>query len=278
MTVCLAILSPSDNAAIVAADRMVTGGTPEVEFEHEGSKIEHLAPNCVALTAGNALIARNLFREVRRRLGELTAPSILSIVNTVKEAFVVQRLGLAEDLYLRGRGVTVETFYEHYLDKWPEGLVSTLDQAIQNTTLDVHVLIAGVDSEPHMYVIENPGKATCFDTLGFCAIGSGTPLATLQWIARCPGPARSLAQAAYIAHEAKLKSEAHPGVGQETDMVVVRPGNSIELPQKQIQALRAEQLEIAAQDLPDMDLLTGQLRMLLEEDDDTEGEENAETS
>ena len=40
MTVCLGLLSPEENAVVVAADRMVTGGRPEVEFEHEGSKID----------------------------------------------------------------------------------------------------------------------------------------------------------------------------------------------------------------------------------------------
>lgn len=263
MTVCLGILCPSEAAVVVTADRMVTGGRPAVEFEHEGSKIEKLAPNCVAMTAGNALGTRQLFRAVRARIATQQAESIATITEITKEVFVEHRLQLAEDQLLRGRGVTVGEFYEHYLDAWPKELVMGLDQAIQDTTIGIDVLIAGVDDESHLYLIEGQGVQSCWDSLGFCAIGSGTSLATLQWIARCSGPAPSLREAVYVAHEAKFRAEAHPGVGCDTDMVLVTRRGWHDLPDEHVAAMRTQQATVASQPMPGLDEIGEALRSVL---------------
>jgi 20S proteasome alpha/beta subunit len=118
-----------------------------------------------------------------------------------------------------------------------------LDEQIQNTNPKLQIIVAGVDEEPHLHLIEAQGVQSCWDSLGFLAIGSGASLATLQWVARCSGYADSIANAVYVAHEAKLKSEAHPGVGQETDMAIITADAMIELPQACIANLREEQVE-----------------------------------
>lgn len=263
MTVCLGILCPADGSVVVAADRMVTGGRPAVEFEHEGSKIEQLAPNCVAMAAGNALGTRELFRAVRERIGDRQSLAIAAIADIAKRAFVEQRLRLAEDQYLRGRGLTVREFYEHYLDKWPRELVVALDQEIQETTIGIDVLIAGVDNEPHLYLIEGVGVLSCWDSLGFCAIGSGTSLATLQWIARCSGPADALTRAVYVAHEAKFRAEAHPGVGCDTDMMVVTPAGARELPRASVHEMRTHQAGLTSQPMPGLERIAETLARLV---------------
>jgi 20S proteasome alpha/beta subunit len=266
MTVCLGISCPSENAVVVAADRMVSGGLISVEFEHRGSKIQELTPTCVVMMAGNALAGVNLFRDVRARLsGEQDVP-IAQIVATVKDTYIEHRLRIAEDIHLKGRGITVKEFYSQYVNQWPEKLVHGLDQQIQAQQIGLQVgldlLIAGVDSEPHLYTITHPGTEACWDSLYFCVIGSGTPLAMLQWVAECAGPANGILDGIYVAHDAKRRSEAHPGVGKETDVLLIRSTGITRLSEDTISAIRQKQESHSDQELPDISELSGQLTLL----------------
>jgi hypothetical protein len=109
----------------------------------------------------------------------------------------------------------------------PTELVASLDQEIVSFE-DVHdvggmdILLAGLDDTgPHLYLISDPGTSTCFDAIGYHAIGSGES----QAIATISGhgfvntfdPRTAL----YIAYEAKRKAERAPGVGRETDIRVI---------------------------------------------------------
>jgi 20S proteasome alpha/beta subunit len=268
MTVCLAIMTKAEGAVVVVADRTVTGGMPEVEFEHKGSKIERLTNHCMALTAGDALAGVTLFRAVRYRLADVEGdePCVAPVAEHVRDEFLRQRLRRAEQLLLEPRGTNLKEFYGTKIQEWPKEIVAALDREIQTHEYGLQVLIAGVDTEPHLYVVADPAIAHCFDALGFSAIGSGAPLAMLQCISRSSGPARTINEALYTAHEAKLNAEPTPGVGQETDMALIRSSGVYELPEEAVRRLREKQLEQRTQATPVVDHTLAQLCLLPEEE------------
>jgi len=234
---------------------------PGIEFEHKGSKIAELTNNCVVMTAGNALVGRNLFRDVKAKLGSAEDIPISDVVSLLKNVYIEHKNKLAEDLHLKGRGITFHDFYGKYINEWPQPLAMGLDQQIQATDLGIEILIAGVDSEPHIYTIVNPGQEACWDNFFFCAVGSGTPLAMLQWVAECHGPAESVVQALYVSHDAKRRAEAHSGVGLETDMFIIRRTGLTQVQDATITAIRNKQEEHSNQPYPDISEVCGQLTL-----------------
>jgi len=248
----------------VAADRMVTGGMPQVEFEHKGSKIIRLSDNCMALTAGDALAGKTLFDAVCAQLGSEDHP-VARIVEVVKAELRRQRNRQAEEELLLPRGITLKEFYDQWINSWPKELSIAIDNEIQTRDFGLHILIAGVDERPHLYVVMSPGIAQCYDSMGFCAIGSGSPLAMLQCISSNPGPSNGINEAIYRAHEAKLAAEPTPGVGQETDVAVVRRDGCRMLGEEVVAQLRETQQGIRAKSIPHVEAALGQLQLLPEE-------------
>ena len=55
-----------------------------------------------------------------------------------------------------------------------------------------------------------------------------------------------------MAHEAKFKSEAHPGVGEATDMKIIKRGRCINIQDDLVQKLREAQKEVDRAPLPDV--------------------------
>jgi len=188
MTVCLGILCEQGSKAVVAADRMVTGG--DVEFEQDVIKIEPCAHSCVVLSAGSALRQVDLIGGARAKVGQQREPSVADVVEALKERFVETRRQRAEDRYLKPLGMTLGEFIAHQ-GRLPEPQVLRLTRNIEMEELDLELIIGGVDSTGgHLYYLRDPGIADCYDAIGFCAIGSGERHAELAFI-RSGTPPRS---------------------------------------------------------------------------------------
>jgi hypothetical protein len=84
-------------------------------------------------------------------------------------------------------------------------------------------IITGVDNDgAHIYrLIGN--QHSCYDMLGFCAVGSGGPHAESQFML-C-GYSRMFKQedALWVTYLAKRKSEIAPGVGKDTVLFSINP-------------------------------------------------------
>ena len=70
MTVCISAICDSRNAIVIAADRMMTSGSPRVEFEHSASKIDKLSDHCVLMSAGQVLPATKVVAKIRERVAQ----------------------------------------------------------------------------------------------------------------------------------------------------------------------------------------------------------------
>ncbi len=100
-----------------------------------------------------------------------------------------------------------------------------IDEQLATYDYGLEVLVAGVDSDgAHIYKIDNPGTAECFDTIGYHAIGSGEPHAIYSLVDAGHTHAATLQQTMWSVFEAKKLAERAPGVGVAGDFAVVGQG------------------------------------------------------
>lgn len=223
MTICVAATCENGQVAVVATDLMVSASFLSLEFEHPNSKIDQLSNTCVGLAAGDALASIELFRSCIGNVGQLKSPSIEMIADQVKDQFILLRQKSAEDNILKCRGLTISQFYhEGLLNRLPPELAINLDHQIQNARFPIDIIITGVDdSGAHIYGIRDPGVISCYDRLGYQAIGSGMSHALLTLISGNQYDQRGINETVYLVYEAKKTAELAQGVGDATVMGIV---------------------------------------------------------
>ncbi len=87
MTICISVICDNSSKLIVASDNMLTNEVLSIQFEHPTKKMTELSDKCIALTAGDALAHTELFNSVQCEIDRLKEPSIVEIVETVKECY-----------------------------------------------------------------------------------------------------------------------------------------------------------------------------------------------
>jgi len=238
MTICIgAICSKS---VVISADRMVTLQLPPTEFEHTSSKIDTLTDKSLFLAAGQILPATELLRRARAKLATHAITGIEEIAKIVGGVYKEYRSEQIENIWLKPRNLTLDLFYkEGKCLNLPKELALALDGQMIQYNLGVELIIAGVDDAGgHLYSILNPGIYYCHDKIGYVAIGSGAMHAISSFIVNNYSVDFRLNNGAYIAFEAKFTAERAPGVGTETDMVIVSNKGVKFFEQKEIVLLR----------------------------------------
>ncbi len=222
MTICLATICDKNSKVIVASDKMITVGGLSQEFEHETPKMNTITKTCMAVSAGNALKPNELFRFVRTDLEKRDNLSIFEIVQSVKMGFLELRKKTIEEEFFKIRGLTINEFYKQIGANIHPQIAMILDDKVQNYDMELEFLVCGVDDEGgHIFHINDPGTSNCFNSLGFCAIGSGTPHSLSTFISNNFNENLPLNEALYITYEAKRRAEKAPGVGVKTDMWII---------------------------------------------------------
>jgi len=225
VTVCIAAICENSQKVVVASDRMLTAGILSLEFEHPRPKIVELSDSCVMMTAGPALRDIELQKHVRKEVAGLAGVAISSIVDKVKDGYQRARRKKIEEVYLNPRGLTLEAFLEHGQRLLPQ-VAMVIDEQLATYDYGLEVLVAGVDSEgAHIYRIENPGTAECFDSIGYHAIGSGEPHAIYSLVEDGHTHLTTIREAMWSVFEAKKMAERAPGVGQAADFAIVESGS-----------------------------------------------------
>jgi hypothetical protein len=239
MTICIAAICDRGKKAIVISDRMITAGPPlNIKFEPKIKKSGELSPACMALTSGSALAHMDLFRNVKERLSKAKDLTITEIAECMKEEFGNQRIKRAEEIHLKPRGLDIQSFYAN-LARFPSEFFLTIDNNIQNQRYELDIIISGIDrnGDAHIYSVVDPGVSECFDSIGFNAIGSGTPHAISTFTYHLYTPDFPLERALYIALVAKKNAERAPGVGDQTDIFIITNDGIRELSENQVVAL-----------------------------------------
>ncbi len=224
MTICLGVMCAADGggantAAVVASDRMVTlGGL--IEFDHSAPKSTKLGKTAVGLVAGDALSGATLLRGLADVHPNDTR--IADLAGTLATAYQQVRLSRAEAAILQPRGLTLASFYDSH-QRLLGPIVGGIDQALMGFDLGLQILLVGVDDHgSHLYTVSNPGgQYDTHDVIGFAAIGSGSLHALQSMIGFRHATSQDLKETLFRAYAAKRRSEVAPGVGRETDILVV---------------------------------------------------------
>jgi ATP-dependent protease HslVU (ClpYQ) peptidase subunit len=225
MTICFGALCAKEDGhasqvAVVASDRMVTlGGL--IEFDHSAPKTTKLGPAAVGLIAGEALTGASLLRSV---LEAHTSPEtrVSELASTLAQTYRQLRLSRAESTFLLPRGLSLQTFYENQQKLLPP-IVGQIDQQLLQFDLGVEILLVGVDDHgSHLFTVGNPGGQFLeHDVIGYAAIGSGALHALQAMIGFKHATSQDLNETVFRAYAAKRRAEVAPGVGRETDMLVI---------------------------------------------------------
>jgi len=239
MTICIAAICEQGSNLVLATDSMITSEALSVQFEHPTKKMTHLSESCIALTAGDALAHTELFNMVQGKITKLKAPSVVEIVDKIKECYQHIRKSEMNEKILSPRGFDgFEDFYRAQKVLHPDVVVMIQSQ-IDGYDYGLGILVAGIsEGTAHIYGITDPGTSKCYDAIGFHAIGSGLPHAINTLIARGCNQGISLGEALLIVYEAKKMAEKAPGVGTSiTDICVMNSKGVTEFPRDKLSEL-----------------------------------------
>jgi hypothetical protein len=217
-------------AVLAASDRMITIG--DLEYEPDQAKCAYLASSTLGLLAGDVQLHAHVVPIVQQRVRDALkeAPSninVSTIANFYAEEFSYYRRALAEREILTPRGLDFDRFY-HRQSVMAHYQVKEIDDSLSAYFVDSSAIVTGIDpTGAHIYKIENPGVARCWDTPFFACIGSGEYVSSTQFMVAGFEKRWSLPKTAWLVFSAKAKAESAGGVGRKTDLFIIKGGQSI---------------------------------------------------
>lgn len=229
MTVCIGAIShwaPNGEAIVVASDHMVTMGG-FVQYEHDVPKIKFVTRKTCVMMAGDTLAATTIIQRLSAhfRVGE---HGVLDVVQTARTFYEDLRQEQIRTAIFRPRGITMEQFYQDGLQsRLQPQLIGAIDDEVMSYDLGVELLIAGVDDDgAHIYTVGNPGTVDNYKHTGYVSIGSGQIHAIQSLIGFKHSAFHSLFETIFTVYASKRRAEAAPGVGSETDLCIIPPGDT----------------------------------------------------
>jgi len=239
LTICIAAACEDrdEKYVVVATDRMLTARPMNIEFEADYAKVIELTDNCIVTTSGSAIAFTPLLRDVTIEIRRESTKDIDKIVELIRRSYLKIRNKRIEEEVLFPIGLTLQDYYRNQ-QGLNQQVISVALQNMARYDYELWILIAGVDDKgPHISRMENPGRTLNYDSIGYCAIGSGEPHAITTFIARGYGSKATLERGLATAFEAKKRSERAPGVGDQTDMYLISKDATRHLPEEAIEEL-----------------------------------------
>lgn len=93
--------------------------------------------------------------------------------------------------------------------------------------LGVELLVARLDEEgAHIYTVGNPGTVSDYGHTGYISVGSGAIHSIQSLIGFKHSAYHSLYATIFEVYASKRRAEAAPGVGMETDICIIPPGEA----------------------------------------------------
>jgi hypothetical protein len=240
VTVCVAAIAEK-SVVIGISDRMLTAG--DIQFEPGQAKMWNFTSSIWALVAGDMAIQAELMKrvniETQRRMVADPKPWLLvkDVADTYcrefrklrrdrAEAEILSPLGLDFDSFVRKQSAMHADIISAVTNKLAEYDFPELLEAIFIGT-DTDGPVAYPTGElrvfPQIYVTEGD-KLSWLSSVGFAAIGSGKSHAESQFMVSGHWALKPLHETLLLAMAAKKRAEVAPGVGRDTDMVVIGPG------------------------------------------------------
>lgn len=232
MTICIAAIceaSSKEPKIVICADRLVSAG---IQFEHANPKIKVITSDCWVLTSSqDSLKSYEIIKNVRNKAEvELTSTPVtmMNIVELFKKECVAVYKEEVEREVLLKYGLTLDSFHDKSKNLSPkliEKITEELSRHSQLFPLDfgMSFLIVGFDPEPHMYIVDERGKHELQDFLSFSVIGSGKDLAFSELTKYNIHSNLPFIETMVRVYDAKRISERVPGIGRDTDLLILFP-------------------------------------------------------
>jgi 20S proteasome alpha/beta subunit len=227
VTVCIAALinfvypdRQIGRAAIAVADRMLTSG--DIEYEPAQTKISFLHRRIIALVSGDITVHSEAITHILRQLTVDPVDDVERVADLYAAEIRAIRKHRATTRYLSPLNLNGDSFVTKQKDMLPQ-LVYDITNQMQDYALNVETLIVGCDGNlgAHLFHIDGYGLTTFHHDINFAAIGIGGDHARSQFMfARYPRDV-NLYKALPILYAAKRRAEVAPGVGKESDWLLI---------------------------------------------------------
>jgi hypothetical protein len=240
VTVCIGAIAER-NTLIGVADRMMTAGNGDIEFEPEQGKFWVFTPSIVALMAGDASIQSELYKQVQKEVQTWilkdpdTWVNVKDIASLYCQKFREFRRQRAEAEILSPLGLDTQSFLANQTTMERELVNRIADKLLEYEFPELlETIFMGIDNDgalgnegqkltyTQLYVTYYD-RLMWFSTVGFAAIGIGKAHAESQFTFSGHSPLKPFDDTLLLAYAAKKRAEAAPGVGKNTDLLVVGP-------------------------------------------------------
>lgn len=227
MTVCVAAMCQYGGSSVIigASDRMMTSGN--IEFEQAQTKIYHLTRAISIMIAGDIVTQTDVLLKVIHTVDERVTndPTNWWKVKDIADLFYLELMTLKNQQAEQSILAPLQLNFEKLTspDVAPELAIRLAKEVLEFEIPRIEALIIGIDTRVHIYEVNNEGVA-CQDWVGFSSIGIGAGHANSQLMFAGHVKTRALAETMLTVYTAKRRAEVAPGVGEQTDMVVIGPG------------------------------------------------------
>lgn len=224
MTICIAAMAEGGKKIVLAADRMITANFPlPTEFETDDvPKIYQLHDNVIAMPAGNALSAYEVIERAKAQIVSQQISKVEQIAEIIRRTYQDYRRHLVVERVLEPRGLNLDTYYNTQ-QRMVLGVVQEVESQLTSFNLGVELIVAGCRNgeECHIFTVTHPGVSLLHDAIGHVSIGSGAPHVMYYFIGSNYKKRLPVKEVEQLVRDAKKKSEVAPGVGKQTELLII---------------------------------------------------------
>ena len=241
MTVCI---------AAICGDKIITVSDSKVSFGGDYSadravvKFKPIAKRWIAMFSGADIMDQQFITSKAAELlsGETNLTDAV-VSDALQRAYSDRLRKQIESQVLSRYGFDFDSFLSIGKDKLTETVYNELCGKISSVTLSLQFLVVGFDpaGKAHLVYVDGQSAPASYDTIGYCAIGSGmhSAMSTLAFYADLGAFSKiNLATGIYCCCAAKFMAESASDVGKDTFLVIVEQNDASVLIPKDIERLR----------------------------------------
>src|SRR5271166_162635 len=225
MTVCIGALAADSRAVVCVADRFITY-SEDIAGDTDSSKILPLGEN------GSHVMISGADNSIGRVLAKLVLHDDLGKYKDAEREILELR-------YL-GPFISSEEYRQALLKKRVNSVIKSVSKKIDkdrddnnsDPTFSCALVLCGFDEKkkPYLLSLESPGGCTDMTLSGFCSIGSGSGYALQRLLSTGWERRFSIDRALYEVFDARIQAENDPGVGYDSDVIVLTAEKSVPMP------------------------------------------------
>jgi len=239
----VAAMSDGGDRVFGASDRMLTGR--DVEFEPSQTKIFGLTRSIAILVAGDTAMQIEVLHKVRADVKARVQAepdnwwNVSDVADLYSRYYNEARSKRSENAILAPLGLNRTSYLDRQQQLSSDLVIQIADRLTKYESPRVQAIVMGVDTTGgHIYVCDN-GTITCQDAVGFASIGIGYWHANSQFMFGGHTKYKAMPETLLMTYFAKKRAEVAPGVGAQTDMLMIGPelGSYITIGEEPLQTL-----------------------------------------